>query len=298
MIIYASSSQRKTEGESPSNFSVHFPLGLFDSQHLYTIELLQAIIPYTWYQILDGDFFNLVVGSTTHKVTYGISGNYTVLDIATHLKSRLNLFSLGFTWTVSYNKNMNLFTFTHTDISNTPISFNFIGAEIPQARSLFRFMGFQYNATYLFPPSKVLTSEIPCQLNDEFIQMKLVGINHDSENRPVNVDELGAHYTSKFLRIPIIGQYYGSLVWQSIDNSNRLHVRNLQDIKIELLDSRGNNLVYKNDWNLTFRIVKEEIHAATVSLSDHFAKIELQNDEIVELLSLLVIEKRHSQTKK
>lgn len=297
MIIYASSAQRNLN-ETPSKFSIHFTNGLFDPQHNYTIELLQAIIPYTWYQILEDDYFNLIVGNTTHKIFYGFSGNYSVLDIATHIKNRLNLFSVGFSWTVVYNKNMNIFTYTHT--SSEQIQFNFIGTESSTSRSLCKFLGFQYNNAYIFPISKILVSEIPCQLNDEFIQLKITGVNH-SGNKPVNIDDIGAHYTSKFLRIPIIGQYYGSLVWQSIDNSNRLHVFNIQDIAIELLDSRGNNINFKNDWNLTFRIMKEEQLQPAFGGSlwtDHLQKIQLQNEQMIELLSLLVVEKHHVSLKK
>lgn len=109
------------------------------SEDVAAVKVLQAEIPFTYYPInAANNTFTFTEGATVSTVTLP-PNNYTGATLASQLQTSLSALSVGFT--VSYNANTLLFTFTHNTAAAWSIFFN--GTNTP-----YSFMGFDPNVTY------------------------------------------------------------------------------------------------------------------------------------------------------
>ena len=291
MLIYGSSSNRISG--TPSNFEIQIRTDNESTTVDYELSLIQSIIPYTFHSILKDDWFkfsytlNNIIHS--HIVDYGFnSGNYYISDIQTHLQSRLNLYSIGFTWTVIYNKQTNLFTYTHTELAGlSNVQLSFVGIETNTSRSLNNYMGFEYNHTYVFTGLSML-SYLPIVVNTPFIVLKMNSVNQTKQKNMAG-DITNFHYSNIMCRIPIIGSYAANLVWQNIANENsKLIIHKIPaSIQIVLEDNRGHELPLKNQWFFTLQIIPLDNHIPKILKLLNQISTHLQNIDEYDLLNLI-----------
>ena len=291
MLIYGSSSNRISG--TPSNFEIQIRTDNDSTATDYELSLIQAIIPYTWNTILKDDWFifNYTTDNIphTHKIDYGYnSGNYYISDIQAHLQSRLNLYSIGFSWIVQYNKQTNLFTYTHTALAGlTNVQLSFIGAESNTSRSLHNYMGFEYNHTYVFTGLSML-SYIPLAVNTPFIILKMNSVNQTKQKNMLG-NSTNFHHSNIMTRIPIIGTYASNLIWQNISNENsKLIIHKIPaSIQIQLEDNRLHELPLLNNWYFTLQAIPIDDHVPKMLKILNQISSHLQNIDEYDLLNLI-----------
>ena len=300
MLIYAGSSNRISG--TPSNFELSLRAEEHKQTDEFQISLIQAIIPFTWNSILKDDWFIFAYIKDgiahTHKIDYGYnSGNYYIADIQNHLQSRLNLYSIGFTWSVQYNKQANLFTYTHTELAGlTAVSFSFVGAESNSTRSLHRYMGFEFNQSYPFSGT-TLASSLPIVVNSHFIMLKMNSVNQTTKNMAGASSVF--HHSNVMCRIPIMTTYASNLIWQSVDTGNStMNITKLPStIHITLEDDRGHELPLLNNWYLTLQATQIRDSSVQIMKSLNAISKYLENLDELQLLQLLRKEEKERKLK-
>ena len=288
--IFGSSSNRISG--KPADFIIQVRANEVQ-QTTYEISLTQAIIPHTWNTILKDDWFKLsyTLNGTnhTHTIDYGYnSGNYYINDIQAHLQSRLHLYSIGFNWTVVYNKQTNLFIYTHTALSGlSNIQISFIGTETNTSRSLHNYMGFEFGKSYPFSGNS-LTSTIPIVVNTPFITLKMNSVNQTNQKNMLGNSTI-FHHSNIMCRIPIIGTFASNLVWQNIQNDNsKLVIHKIPAIiQIQLEDNRGHELPLLNNWFFTLQAVPIQNHVPKFLKLLNQISNHLQNIDEYDLLNLI-----------
>ena len=295
MLIYGSSNNRISG--SPSNFEISIRVD-DSTANEYELSLVQAIIPYTWNNILKDDWFKYsytIDGFLhSHTIDYGYnSGNYYINDIKEHFKSRLNLYSIGFTWTILYNKETNLFYYNHTSLAGlSNIKFSFIGEESNTSRSLHRYLGFELNKEYNIINS-TLKSVLPIEINNHFITLKMNSMNQTNDKN-MSASSNIFHHSNIMCRIPMLGVYASNIVWQNVENNNsKMIIHKIPaNIQIILEDDRGHILPLLNNWFYTLQITPIVNHTPKIFKLLKEISGYLSNIDEIGVLSLIQKDKK------
>jgi hypothetical protein len=225
---------RRLIENSRSNCIFELPNLTIPSQHHIHVSIINAIIPYSFYNV------NYLTNTLTYTVdttaTYTINvpeGNYNSFQMATYLKSHMTNFN------VTYDAVTNKYTFTHT------ASLNF---SIDSSSSILKILGFTEGVH--ISSSYILTSNQVANLQ------RIQSIHIQSNFLTGNINSSDIFRQNTLCTIPVNTAPNSNIVYYN-DNkfTTNLYSNILNEIEIKLVD-QDNMLLDLNglDWSLTLQL--------------------------------------------
>ena len=253
--VYLNSSQASTYNngslKSNMNFNLKDVIGI-DKQTLeLKISIVNAQIPYSFYQInSNNNKFSITISGTTN-IYYATLGNYNINTFITML---LGLLPAGFS--ITYNNSTSRLTFTYIN------AFSLLDG----TNSLFPIIGFAKGSVYLSVGNQITASY--CY---NLSPLNKLNIYTDSFTLN-NVDSFNKSQTNILASVPINCSPNDIILYYNLNNyrKNIHNPEQFSNLNIEIYDDFENDIDFNNlDWSLTIQIdVVKEILLNKKSLTD------------------------------
>lgn len=269
--IFYNSKARAGTGEIYAHTGV-FPVDLFtlDNGLIGELELIQFSVKQSYYNIdsLRNSTFTYSedsgVSSTTVTIT---NGNYNVKELAAQIQTALNAVATALTWSVGYNLNTLLYSFSYTGTPAGNVIFTEIG-------SSFDLLGFPSTDS----PKTMTATETSSQIVS-IGNIPSVFLHCDiAKSRHIDDTPQSSHnHNNIFAEIPVISnQFFGTIYYEKgSDHSFKLRLptdANGNTLFFSLRDIDNNYVRFTSDWSLVmkFNIYKK-------SNNDSMNKLMLMN---------------------
>jgi hypothetical protein len=217
---------------SHCNCVFELPSVQIPSQHHIHISVVNAIIPYSFYNInLSNNILIYIVGGVSYTLNIPI-GNYNSIQLASYLSSNM----AGFTCT--YNVIPNTFTFTHLSMEFTLTSIS----------TILKTIGF-YNTDMLSSSYKLSSTFCANLQNVQCIHIK-------SNFMTGNINSSDIYVQDTICTIPVNTPPNSNIVYQNTNKfSSNLYSNILNDIVIKIVN-QDNALLDLNglDWSITLQL--------------------------------------------
>lgn len=282
-ILYIDSQDRPT-GQSSSNFSLYIPKGFIEvsnQNQKIRITLLDALIPRNFWAITSTNRnFTLNINGTLYNINLPL-GFWNVNQLATQLKVLLESANASYTWTITYNQNVNYYVFSFTTSASTNVSFIF------SANDCADFLGFSNSTTNVFVANQ-LTSSKGINLQGENCIYLRTNISNEIPN--IEYTQQGNFSVSNILaRIPISVAPFQNIIYQDYSNTYSVIVEQnyIDNITINITDRFSNIIDLQTEWSFSLKIEIIE--------TDDIMRLNDNSQNNNDLLRLILLQNQQSQ---
>lgn len=282
-ILYIDSQDRPT-GQSSSNFSLYIPKGFIEvsnQNQKIRITLLDALIPRNFWAITSTNRnFLLNINGTLYNINLPL-GFWNVNQLATQLKVLLESANASYTWTITYNQNVNYYVFSFTTSGSTNVSFIF------SANDCADFLGFSNSTTNVFVANQ-LTSSKGINLQGENCIYLRTNISNEIPN--IEYTQQGNFSVSNILaRIPISVAPFQNIIYQDYSNTYSVIVEQnyIDNITINITDRFSNIIDLQTEWSFSLKIEIIE--------TDDIMRLNDNSQNNNDLLRLILLQNQQSQ---
>ena len=196
------------------------------------LSVVNAEFPQSWYLINENNN-NIIINGISYNFPIG---NY---NVNTFISKWIEFF--GNSWTLGYDKNTNIFTWSYASGTFTFSS---------NSNSLFKVIGFEVNKEYT-SSGNVLNSAFPFS----FYNITRINIKSSTFNLK-NVDSNNRGQTRTIASIPVNTSNGGVIYYNNYSHYKSI-IKNdhLQNISIEIQDDYKNYINFNNiDWTITLQV--------------------------------------------